>query len=277
MLKMSRLHKVLLYIAIIAGSFLMATPFLYMLSTALTKFAFTLPYPPRLIPDHPTFENFVRAWTSNNFARYTFNSFIIAVTTVVGVLFFSSMTAYGFARFHFRGKEFLFRFLLFTMMVPGIVAMIPTFLVMRDFHLLDNRFGLVILYTAGGVVGNTFFLRQFFESLPRELEEAVMIDGGNRWHSYWHVILPLSQPALATVGIMTFMGAWDEYYWALVLIKDEAKRTLPIAIRLFQGMHSTNYGLIFAASLIALVPSLLFFIFGQKYFIQGLSQGGVKG
>ncbi len=276
-MKLSWMQRTLLYAAIVAGAFVMLAPFIYMLSTALTRYAYTLPFPPRLIPAEPTLENFVRAWTSNNFAAYTLNSLMVAAATVLGVVLVASLTAYGFARFEFRGKEFLFRVVLFSMMVPGIISLIPTFLVMRDVHLLDSRLGLVVLYTATGVAFNTFLLRQFFEGLPRELEEAVRVDGGGRWTIYRHIILPLSQPALATVSIFTFLGAWDEYFWALTLIKDEAKRTLPIAIRLFQGMHATNYSLVFAASIIALVPSILLFLFGQKYFIQGLSSGGVKG
>jgi multiple sugar transport system permease protein len=275
--KLSLPARILLQVALAAAAFLMVAPFLYMVTTALTRFAYTLPYPPRLLPAEPTFENFSRAWTSNHFSAYAFNSFIVAVATVVCVVLITSLTAYGFARFNFRGKEALFRVLLFSMMIPGVTTIFPTFLVMRDVNLLDSRLGLVILYSATGIAFNTFLLRGFFEGIPKELEEAVLIDGGGRWTIYRHVILPLSQPALATVAIMTFMGAWDEYWWALTLIKDEAKRTLPIAIRLFQGMHTTNYGLVFAASLIALVPSVLFFAFGQKYFIQGLASGGVKG
>ncbi|MFZ5817396.1 MAG: carbohydrate ABC transporter permease [Bacillota bacterium] len=274
---LSRPGRLLLLLLVAAGSFLMATPFLYMLSTALTRYAYTLPFPPRLWPAEPTLENFVRAWTSNNFAIYTMNSLYISILTVLGVVLVASMMGYAFARFEFTGKELLFRVLLFSLMVPGMVGLIPTFLVMRDLHLLDSRTGLALLLIATGVAGNTFMLRQFFETLPRELEEAVRVDGGGPWTIYRHVILPLSQPALATAAIMTFLGAWDDYFWSLTLIKDEAKRTLPVAIRLFQGMHATNYSLVFAASLIAMVPAILFFIFGQKYFIEGLSTSGLKG
>lgn len=269
--------RLLLLLLVAAGSFLMLAPFLYMVSTALTRYAYTLPFPPRLWPDQPTLENFVRAWTSNNFAIYTLNSLYIAVLTVAGVLAVSSMTAFAFARFHFPGKEFLFRVFLFSLMVPSMVALIPTFLVMRDLHLLDSRTGLALLLISTFVAGNTFMLRQFFETLPRELEEAVRVDGGGPWTIYWHVVLPLSMPALATCAIMTFLGAWDDYFWALILIKDEARRTLPVAIRLFQNMHATNFSLVFAASLIAMVPSILFFIFGQKYFVEGISTSGLKG
>lgn len=276
-MKLSWPARTLLTAVVAAGAYLMVVPFLYMVSTAFTKYAYTIPFPPRIIPEQPTVENFVRAWTSNHFALYAMNSVYVAVLTVVGVVFLSSLTAYGFARFEFPAKEIIFRVMLFTLMVPGMVALIPMFLVMRDLHLLDSRSGLAILLIATGTAGNTFFLRQFFESLPRELEEAVRVDGGSRWTVYRHVILPLSQPALATVAIMTFLGAWDEYFLALILIKDEARRTLPVAIRLFQQMHTTNWSLVFAASLIALVPSILFFVVGQKYFISGLTQGSIKG
>ncbi|HEY3366357.1 MAG TPA: carbohydrate ABC transporter permease [Symbiobacteriaceae bacterium] len=276
-MKLSWPARALLTAVVAAGALVMVIPFLYMVSTALTKYAFTMPFPPRIIPEQPTVEEFVRAWTSNHFALYTFNSLYVAVLTVAGVLFFSSLMAYGFARFEFPGKEVLFRILLFTLMVPDMVALIPMFLVMRNLHLLDSRTGLSLLLISNSTAGNTFFLRQFFQALPRELEEAVRIDGGGRWTIYRHVVIPLSQPALATVAIMTFLAAWDEYFKALILIKDEAVRTLPVAIRLFQQMHGTNWSLVFAASLIAMVPAITFFIFGQKYFISGLTSGGVKG
>ncbi|MCL5046568.1 MAG: carbohydrate ABC transporter permease [Actinobacteria bacterium] len=276
-MKLSPLARVALYLALAAGALIMVAPFLYMLATALTRYAYSLPFPPRLYPAQPTVENFVTAWTSNNFARYTMNSMLVAVSSVVVTVTVSALTAYGFARFKFPAKELIFRVLLFSMMVPGMVTLIPTFLVMRDLHLLDTRLGLVVLYSSTSIAFNTFLLRSFFEGLPRELEEAILVDGGSRWTILRHVIIPLSTPALATVAIFSFMGAWDEFFWALTLIQDEGKRTLPIAIRLFQGMHATNYSLVFAASLIALVPGLLFFAFFQRYFIQGLTSGATKG
>lgn len=267
----------LLQVAIAAGSFIMVTPFIYMVSVAFTRYAYELPYPPRMVPLNPTFENFVRAWTSNNFGLYATNSLIVAAATVVGVVIICSLSGYGFARFEFAGKEPLFRVLLFSMMVPSIIYLIPAFIVMRDLALLDKRTGLITMLVAVAVAMNTFLFRSFFETLPRELEEAVAIDGGGRWTAYWYVILPLSQPAIATVAIMTFLGSWDDFFWPMMLIKDSSKWTLPIAIRLFQGMHTTNWSVVFAASIFAMVPSIIFFMFGQKYFIQGLTSGGVKG
>lgn len=276
-MKLSWLVRALLTAVVAAGAYLMMMPFLYMVSTAFTRYAYTVPFPPRIIPEHPTVENFVRAWTSNHFALYTLNTLYVGVLTVAGVLLFASLTAYGFARFEFPGREALFRILIFTLMVPDMVALIPTFLVMRDLHLLNSRSGLALLLISTYSSGHIFFLRQFFQGLPRELEDAVRVDGGNRWTIYRHVIIPLSQPALATVAIMTFLGAWDDYFKPLILLQEESRRTLPVAIRLFQQMHTTNWSLVFAASLIAMVPSVLFFIFGQRYFVSGLAQGGVKG
>ncbi|HCW50688.1 MAG TPA: carbohydrate ABC transporter permease [Clostridiales bacterium] len=276
-MKLSPLARVVLYALLAAGVFIMVAPFLYMVATALTRYAYTLPFPPRLYPTDPTLENFVRAWTSNNFARYTMNSLLVATSAMVLTVTVSTLTAYGFSRFQFPAKELIFKVMLITMMIPGMVALIPTFLVMRDLHLLNSRLGLVLLYASTGIAFNTFLLRSFFEGLPKELEEAVLVDGGNRWTILRHVIIPLSTPALATVAIFSFMGAWDEFWWAMTLIQDEAKRTLPIAIRLFQGMHATNYSLVFAASLIAMVPGVGLFVFFQRYFIQGLRSGATKG
>lgn len=276
-MRLSLVKQISLQLVIAAGAFVMIMPFLYMVSTAFIPYAFTIPFPPRIIPQHPTFENFVRAWTSNNFGLYALNSFIVAASVVLGVVFICSLMGYGFARFQFAGKEFLFRSLIFSLMVPGIIYLIPAFIVLRNLALLDKRIGLITIQVAGGVVMNTFLFRSFFETLPRELEEAVRIDGGGRWTIYRHVVLPLSQPVLATVAIMSFLGAWDDFFWTSILIKDPTKWTLPYGIKLFQGMHTTNWSLVFAATLIAMVPSIVLFIAGQKYFISGLATGGIKG
>lgn len=274
---MSRLNKAVLYLLIIVGAYLMVAPFLYMVSTAFTRFTYVLPFPPRLIPEDPTVENFVRAWASNNFQRYALNSLLVSIVSMVLTITLSSLTAYAFARFKFPAKEFLFRVLLFSMMVPGMVSIIPMFTIVNRLGLIDSYWGLWASYVSGGLAFNTFLLRGFFEQIPRELEEAVLIDGGGRWTIYRHVILPLSKPALATVCIFSFLGAWDEFFWALTIIKNPDLRTLPIAIALFKNQHATNWGLVFSASLIAVVPVILLFVFFQRYFIQGLTSGATKG
>ena len=276
-MKQSLPARVVTYALIITGLGFVVLPFLYMVATSLTRYAYTLPFPPRLWPEHPTLENFVTAWTTDNFPLYPLNTLVGAVATTAVVLMVCSMLAYAFARFEFAGKEAIFRLLVASMMIPGMITLIPTFLVMRDFHLLDSLTGLVTIQTSTTLAFSTFLLRGFFEQLPRELEDAVRVDGGSAWTVYWRIMLPLALPALATVAIMTFLGAWDEYYWPLILINDQLKRTLPIALRIFQGMYLTNWSVVFAASLIAMLPELLVFAFFQRYFVQGLTAGANKG
>ena len=272
-----RLEQTLLVLVLGVGALLMMLPFTYMLSTSLKGQVYVFEFPPRFIPSHPTLSNFVSAWQSNNFGRYFLNSLQVALSTTVLELFLSSTVAYAFARFEFPGKDALYYTLLATLMVPGMMLIIPQFMLASHLKLLNSLVGLILVYTAGGIAFNTFLLRGFFEQLPRELEEAALIDGGTHLTIFFRILLPLSTPALATVAIFTFLGAWDEYVWALTTINDPLKRTLPIAIANFHGTHASDWGLVFAGSLIAVVPVLTVFVLLQKYFIKGLTAGAVKG
>ena len=265
------------YLALILGGVVMVFPFLWMISSALKPHLFVIEYPPQLIPSNPSLENFIEAWQANNFQLYFRNSAFVAVTSTLLSVLISSMAAYAFARFKFPGKEIIFFTLLGVMMVPNMIAIVPQFLLMKFLGLRNSLWGLIMIYTATSLSLNIFLLRGFFEQLPHELEEAVLIDGGNYLTIYTRIILPLSAPALATVAIFAFMGFWEEFVMALTFIDDPAKRTLPIAIALFQGQYGTQWGLVFAASLIALVPVFTFFLSLQRYFVGGLTTGAFKG
>lgn len=266
-----------LYATLGAGALLMVVPFVTMASTSLKSHAYVLEIPPRLIPSEPTLTNYVQAWTTQGFARYFLNSVLVTGAHVVGVLLVASMMAYAFARFDFRGKKPLFLALLGTLMIPAMMLIIPQFILARDLGLMDRRLGLVVFYIASQVAFLTFLLRGFFESVPRELEESMELDGASPWHVYWHLMLPLSRPALATAGIFAFLAAWDEFIWALTIINTPDRRTLPIAIALFQGAHATSWGLVFAASLIAITPVIVVFVVFQRHFVAGLQTGALKG
>lgn len=275
---MNRFWQVTIYSLLILGLVIVLTPFIYMILTSLTENAFTLPHPDELLKQDKTFNNYIEAWNKNNFERYFLNSLFIATTTAFFAILFSSMTAYAFARFQFPLKEPLFRLFLFSMMVPGVLNIIPQFTVINSLGLVDTYRGLLLIYVGVGIAGNTFFLRGFFERIPKELEESVIIDGGGKWTIYRHIYIPLSKPSLATLAIFTFSAAWDEFFVALTIIKTESKRTLPIALQLFQGQHATNWGLVFAASIIAIIPIILIFIFFQKKFVQSTTgEGALKG
>lgn len=277
-MKISVLWKVVIYTIIIFAAIIFLFPFIYMIFTTFVVATHSLPKPQEVFTSVPNFTNYEIVWNKNNFARYFMNSMIVTTIAMLGSLMLGSLSAYGFARFQFPGKEILFRFFLFTMMVPLVLAIVPQFIVIKNMGLVDTYVGLWLVYIGGGVVGSTFFLRGFFESIPKEMEESVMIDGGGNWRIFWNVYLPQSLPALGTLAIFAFQGTWEEYFLALTLIKDEAKRTLPIALMLFQGKHSTNYGWVFSASVIAVIPVLTIYIIFQKKFVQGgFNEGGIKG
>ncbi|MEN6410596.1 MAG: carbohydrate ABC transporter permease [Anaerolineaceae bacterium] len=280
MKKLNKKHltrNIVLYLLAIAGTVVMLFPFLWMVSNALKENVFVIEYPPQLIPDNPSVGNFVRAWTSNNFQLYFGNSAFVAITSTIFTVLFSAMVAYAFARFKFPLKELLFYIILLVLMVPDLVTIIPKFILIKDLGLRNSLWGLILVYVASSIPLNTFLLRGFFEQIPHELEEAMLIDGAGYFDIFFRLALPLASPALATVTIFAFMGNWDEFIWALTVIDDPLKRTLPIAIYSFQGQHGTEWGLVFAAMIIALTPSLIVFLSMQKYFVKGLTTGAVKG
>lgn len=259
-----------------AGAVVMALPFLWMLSTSFKPDTLVLQIPPQLIPHHATTANYTGAWSSNQFGRYFLNSLIVALVTTAAAVLLSAMMAYAFARFRFPGRRLLFGLLLLALMVPPMMLLIPQFLLAKNLLLLDSLWGLIVFYTGSSLALNTFLLRAFFQDIPYELEEAMVVDGAGPWSRFWKLILPLSRPALATVAIFTFLGSWDEFVWALTIINTPSKRTLPIAIALFQGQHATSWGLVFAASAIAVGPVIALFAVFQRQFVSGFTAGALK-
>jgi multiple sugar transport system permease protein len=275
----SKYKKIIVHLILWIFILLTIIPFLYMVTTSLIKDTYVLPIPPIIIPKLPLyFGNFVEAVKENNFARYFLNSLFLASANTILTIFVSTLSAYGFSRLRFPGRNVLFYLYLFTMMVPALLNLVPQYIIIRNMGLVNKYSGLLLIYVSGAIAGNTFFLKGFFETIPRELEESVIVDGGTKWTIYRKIILPLSKPAIATLSIFTFLGTWDEFFQALTFIKSDSLRTLPIAIKLFQGQYATKWGLVFAASLIALVPVITIFVVFQKYFVRGgLTDGAVKG
>lgn len=272
-----RWFNLLIFGILCAGVIIAAAPLLYMITTAFKGIAYVQEGPPRLLPETISLENFEAAFTSRNFGRALLNSAFVAATTALLVTLLSAMMAYAFARFEFRGKTVLYRLLLVMLMIPGVVLLIPQFMLAKNLGLINSLLGLILIYSAGPLAFNTFLLRGFFESLPRELEESAVIDGADALTVFRTIMLPLAAPAISTVAVFSFLGAWDEYVLALNFLTSEHLRTLPIAIANFRGANATNWGLVFAASLTAVLPTILLFVFFQRYFIQGLTSGAVRG
>ncbi len=272
-----RTTRLLTYLLLTLGLLLALLPFWYMFVTSFKAQSMVFEYPPRLWPSSWTLRNYIRVLFENNFVNYFKNSVIVALGTTSLTLLVSSMMAYAFARLKFPGREPIFSLLLLGMMVPPVMLIIPQFLVARALDLFNNYAGLILVYVTMNIAMQTFLLRGVFEDVPRDLEEAALIDGAGRGTIFWQVILPLSGPGLAVVAINSFLYSWEEYAWALVSMQKETYRTLPIAIANFQGEHLTEWGLVFAATIIALIPVVLIFAFFQRYFIRGISTTGMKG
>ncbi|SKA93068.1 carbohydrate ABC transporter membrane protein 2, CUT1 family [Caloramator quimbayensis] len=256
-------------------------PFLNMITVSLIPNSYILPTKPQILPESfkaISFVNYKKVWGRESFGRYFLNSVFVSSMATILTMFVSTLSAYGFARLNFKGKKIIFNLYVFSLMMPAVLAIISQFTVLQKLKLINTYTGLILLYVSGGVAGNTFFLKGFFETIPKELEESVIMDGGSRWTIYRHIILPLSKPALGTLAIGVFTGTWMEVFTALVVLTSKSKRTLPIAMKLLQNGRATEWGLIFAGSIIVLIPILIIFIIFNKQFIKRSgAEGAVKG
>ncbi|MBC7333200.1 MAG: carbohydrate ABC transporter permease [Actinobacteria bacterium] len=274
--KEEKTFRIITYVLLIFGVVITLLPFLYMISVSFKSQIYTFEYPPRLIPRNPTLENYINALSKDLFGRNFLNSLFVATATTISTVFISALMAYAFSRMQFPGKEVLFYILLLGMMIPPVMLIIPQFIIAKYLHLLNSLWGLIVVYVAVTLSMQTFLLRSFFETIPRELEEAVLVDGGSNWVIFTKVILPLSKPGLSVVAIFTFLYAWDEFPWAHVAIRESSRRTLPVAIALFQNQYLTQWGLVFAATTVASIPVIIVFIIFQRYFIQGFVTTGLR-
>jgi multiple sugar transport system permease protein len=265
------------YALLIIGALFVLVPFIYMLSVSFKPQAYTLEMPPQLFPREVTLKNYAEVIAKENLPIYFANSLIVAVVSTAGTVFVSSLLAYAFALLAFRGKGLIFSVLLLGMMIPPVMLIVPQFIIAKDFHLLNNLLGLIVVYITMNLSMQTFLLRGVFAGVPRDLLDAALIDGGSQWTLFWRIVLPLSRPGLATVVIFTFLYSWDEFPWAHVAMQETSKRTLPVAIALFQRPDLTQWGQVFAMSMIALIPVLLVYIIFQRYFVAGISTTGLKG
>ncbi|WP_185972268.1 carbohydrate ABC transporter permease [Listeria booriae] len=270
----SIVRKVFTYTIIVLGGAIMVLPFIWMVSTAFKSGAANMVLPPQFIPDEPTWSNFERVFEMFPMLQFLVNSIVVAIVTTVGQMLFCSMAAYAFARIEFWGRDKLFLLYLATMMVPAQVTMIPQFILMKQLGWLDSYTGLIVPGLFG--VFGTFLLRQAFMGIPKELDEAVFMDGGNHFTVFRKVILPLAKPTFATLGILTFMQSWNSYLWPLIVTSSQEMATLPLGLSLLQGRYGTDFGLMMAGVLISVIPILAVYLFAQKYFIQGMTMSGMK-
>ena len=274
---MTRTSRIAVYAILIAASLLFTIPFLWTLSTAMKSGQEIASDPSRLIPAQPTLQNFSKAWTALPFPRFVLNTVFITVVATLAQVLTGSLVAYGFARFQFRGRNVLFYLMLATMMLPGQVTMIPVFMIWRELRAIDTFYPLIVPAFFGGGAFNIFLLRQFLLGIPRELDEAAMIDGAHYFTIWWRILLPLSAPAVATVAIFSFIGHWDAFDGPLIYLNSPEKYTVSIGLRMFQDSFGTNLEQLMAASLIHILPTVVLFFCAQRYFLKGISLSGLGG
>lgn len=249
-------------------------PFIWMLFTSFKPEAQIAQYPPKLFPDSWTLENYQNVWSRIPFARLFLNSIVMAGGVTVISLLLDSMAAYALSRLEFPGRDAIFIVILIALMLPFQVMFIPLYVVVHDLGLLDSYSGLIVPRATNAF--GIFMLRQFFMTLPKELDEAARIDGASEFGIYWRIILPLSGPALATLAIFHFMYNWNDFLWPLLITSSTEMRTLPAGLALFVGQHVVEYGVVMAGAVLTLLPLLVAFLFAQRYFIQGIAMTGIK-
>jgi len=268
------LKTALLYIIIYALALVVLSPFIWMILTSFKDMSEIYVYPPKWFPSKLNFENYTNAFSAAPFGRYYFNSVFVAATVTLGQLITCSMAAFAFARLKFWGRDVLFFIFLGTMMIPYNVTMIPSFMVLYWLGWIDSYTALIVPGLASAF--GTFLLRQFFMTIPKELEEAAYIDGATKLQVLRKIIVPLAKPALATLSIFTFMGVFNDFIWALIVINSESMNTVQLGLAIFRDRYLTQWDLLMAGSVTAVLPILIVFFFAQKYFIKGITLSGLK-
>ena len=276
------LAKIGTHSVLILASILSIFPFLWLISTSLKGAGENIfAYPPVLIPQDFTFENYVGVWNRVNLLGYFINSMIVAAGTVILNLILSSLAAYPLARMEFRGKKITFFAILATIMIPFQAIMLPVYIITIKLHLIDTvsnaagYIGLIMPFAVSAF--GIFLMRQAFLGIPREMEEAAIVDGCNVFQIFWRVLLPMVKPSLAVLAIFKFIGSWGEFLWPSIVLTKESLYTLPVGVNNLQGMFSSNWRFIAAGSIISIIPIIIFFLAMQKYFISGENEGAVKG
>lgn len=269
-------RTILRYVLLIAVGALMVGPFLWMVITSMMSQEEIFRYPPQVVPSRLSLRNYLAIMDVLPLGTMFLNSFTIAVSATIGQICSCALAAYAFARMKFRGKTVLYFALLATMMVPAQVTMIPVFLIMKTLGWIDTLYALIVPAFFGGAFG-TFLLRQFFSTLPGDLEDAARIDGCGRFRILWSIVLPLSRPALATLALFTFMTYWNDLLGPVIYLSSMNRATLTIGLANLQsGVMTTRYDLLMAGSVLSVLPILVLFILGQRWFVRGIAMTGMK-
>ena len=267
--------KAVLYVVLAAGLLVMVGPFLWMLLSSVKPEAEIRHVPPTWWPHTFTITNYHRLFSELDFPKYFANSVIVAVLVTAGNLIFCSALGYALAKLKFPGKKLLFLLVLGMLMVPGMAVFVPQFVLVSNLGLTNTYAGLILPYLA--MPFGVFLMRQYLLSIPDDLIEAARVDGAGEFRIFWRIVLPLCRPALATLGILTFLASWNNFLWPLVVATTEDKYTLPVALALYSiGQNRINFGLLLAGSVVVVLPIVIVFLLLQRHFLRGIATTGLK-
>jgi len=265
------------YVICIAFTIVMLFPLAWLIRSSLMNLDQIFLFPPEWIPKPWLWSNYPDAWTTAPFGRYFFNTIVIVGLVMAGTIISATISAFGFARLRWPGRDIVFGAMMTTLMLPYAVTLIPTFIIWSKLGFTNTIVPLTLPAWFGGGMFNIFLLRQFFRGIPRDLDEAAMLDGANPLRILWDIIIPLSRPALITVGIFSFLSSWNDFLNPLIYLTDSNKFTLAIGLTQFKGLYNSEWGLLMAASTLVFLPALVIFFVAQRYFVEGIAVTGLKG
>jgi len=269
--------KTFVYGMLITGASIMLLPVFWMVRSSLMTLADIFKYPPILWPRPLRWKNYSYAISVVPFVKYFWNTMIVLVPNVFGGVLTASLSAYGLARFQFRSRNFRFSLVVAAIVLPPTVVLIPQFLFWSKLGLVDTYWPLIIPAWFGGGAFNVFLLRQFFLTIPKEYDDAAQIDGASAWRIFWQIMLPLVKPALIVVALFTFLFVWNDFFGPLIYLSSQEAYTLAIGLRFFVGSYATQWNSLMAAAALVVIPPVIVFLFGQKFFVEGVAMTGVKG
>ncbi len=269
--------NVFVYLLLVLGAVFCFLPVFWLVRSSVMTLGDIFKFPPIIWPAKMRWDNYVQATQAVPFLLYFRNTMIVVVPNVVGSILTASMSAYGFARFRFPFRNFWFAFVLGAIILPPAVVLIPQFLLWSKLHLVNTFFPLILPVWFGGGAFNVFLLRQFFLTIPKDFNDAARIDGASYWRVYWQIMIPLIQPALLAVGLFQFLFNWNDFFMPLIYLSSKATYTLAIGLRFFIGSYATFWNYLMAGSLIVIVPPVIVFLFGQRYFVEGVTLTGITG
>ena len=273
-----RKAKYMMYVPLVVIGLISLVPFLWLVRSSFMDSYEIFEFPPKWLPDQLLFSNYADVFQVLDLKTYLVNTFLIIIPCIIGNVFTSCLCGYAFGRLNFKYKNMWFAMVIATMMLPGAVTLIPTFMMWNKLGFVNSFVPLIAPAFFGGGGFNVFLMRQFFAGSPKELDEAAILDGATHWQIFYKIMLPLVKPAMMVVGFLTFMNTWNDFFGPLIYLNDPSKQTLALGLLQLKGQFSSQWNIMMAASTLMTIPALVLFFFGQKYFIQGISlTSGSKG